>query len=407
MRPWERNDMDDTHHMIEQFDTKDEIRRYAAMGLVAGIVAVMLCVVSLMANARLFFQSWFFAVVFWTGISLGCLCLISFIHVVRPKWGLPIVRILEAGSRMIPYVALAFSPVLLFGMCDIHPWLQSTGVSDDMSAAKLTYLQTPFFALRWGIYFVIWTLLAYALSGWSYKQDVSGDLKLRQWRANLGVIAIFLLLITITVSMTDWVMSLNPNWSSSIFGFMMIASQVLGAFSLALWIFLIFEDKYPWNGCFDERTAKDLGNILLFLTLIWAYVSFSQYLLIWSADLPREISFYVFRNGGEWRILAELIVAFQFAVPFLMLLSNRTKRSRFLLGFVAGLLSLTGVLNLYWIVMPAFGSHRFNIAWSDLAAFVAVGGFWFFGMMHQLASRNLVPQNNDRIAEGDLEHARR
>lgn len=399
--------MDDINYRIDQFDTKTEIRSYAAMGLVAGIVGVLLCVVSLMANARLFFQSWFFAAVFWTGITLGCLCFISFIHVIRPKWGLPIVRILEAGSRMIPYVALAFLPVLLFGMHDIHPWLQSAVVSDDMSKAKLTYLQTPFFTLRWGIYFVIWTLLAYALSGWSYQQDVSGDEKLRQLRVNLGAPAIFLLFITITLAMTDWVMSLTPNWSSSMFGFMMIVSQVLGAFSLVLLIFLIFEDKYPWNGYFDERTAKDLGNILLFLTLIWAYVSFSQYLLIWSADLPREISFYVVRSGGEWWILAELILVFQFAVPFLLLLSNRTKRSRFMLGSVAGLLLLTGVLNLYWIVMPAFGLHRFNIAWSDLAAFVAVGGFWFSGMMHQLASRNLVPQNDYRIAEEDMEHARR
>lgn len=399
--------MSDFKYVIDQYDTKSEIRRYGANGLIAGLFGALLCIVSYMANATLFFQSWFFATVFWICITLGCLSLMSFIHVIRPKWGLPIIRILEAGARMIPYLALAFLPVLLFGLHDIQPWLQTIGLSDDMTRAKLTYLQPPFFTLRLGIYFVIWTVISYTLSGWSYKQDVTGDEKLSQLRTNLGAPAMFLMLITITLSMTDWVMSLTPNWSSSIFGFMMVAGQVLDAFSLAVLIFLIFADHYPWKGFFDERTGKDLGNILLFLTFVWAYVSYSQYLLIWSADLPREIVFYTMRMGGEWRTITGILVVFHFAAPIIMLLSNKTKRSRLMLGFVSGLLLLMGATDLYWIVMPAFQYNRVNIAWSDVAAFATVGGFWFAGMMHQLASRSLVPQYDTSIELRGLEDARK
>jgi hypothetical protein len=384
--------------MSEYEQTVNDLRRYGASGLVVGIVGLVLCAVGFMANRALFYQSWLYALIVWSSITVGCLSVLCLQNSIRAQWGSAIQRFLEAGARMLPFVALLFLPIFLGGMRYLYPWASNGAAASQMAHSKLIYLRMPWFAVRWGIYFLIWSFLAYRLSSWSYQQDVSGDPRLSQKRANLGAPGMMIMLITVTLSMTDWVMSLYPGWDSTIFGFLFTVGQALGGASLMTVIVMALSGSAPWSKIMSERITKDLGNVLLTLVILWAYASFSQYLLIWSANLPEEISFYVTRARGGWWWMANALIFLQFFVPFFLLLSSKLKRTASMLGFTAGVILFMRMVDIFWIVMPAFRSMRFSMQWTDLAALMAIGGFWAAGLFYQAASRPLLPLYDPRVA---------
>jgi hypothetical protein len=249
--------------MSEYEQTVNDLRRYGASGLVVGIVGLVLCAVGFMANRALFYQSWLYALIVWSSITVGCLSVLCLQNSIRAQWGSAIQRFLEAGARMLPFVALLFLPIFLGGMRYLYPWASNGAAASQMAHSKLIYLRMPWFAVRWGIYFLIWSFLAYRLSSWSYQQDVSGDPRLSQKRANLGAPGMMIMLITVTLSMTDWVMSLYPGWDSTIFGFLFTVGQALGGASLMTVIVMALSGSAPWSKIMSERITKDLGNVLL------------------------------------------------------------------------------------------------------------------------------------------------
>jgi hypothetical protein len=197
---------------------------------------------------------------------------------------------------------------------------------------------------------------------------------------------LLLYILTLSMATIDWLMSLEPHWYSTIYSIMVITGQALAALAFVICILGFMKKGTPPN----EIPAKpwiDLGNMTLTFVMFWAYLSFSQYLIIWSADLPEEISWYLNRQQGGWFWLAMMLIAFQFALPFLLLLARRNKRDPRRLVRIAALLVGISLFNTFWLVEPPFHPASLRVHWLDLAAFAAVGGFWMAGFFGQLERR--------------------
>jgi hypothetical protein len=254
--------------------------------------------------------------------------------------------------------------------------------------------------VRAAFYFAVWLTLAFLINRWSGEQDRTSDPGLpRRFRLLSGP-GLALYGLTITFASIDWVMSLEPHWVSSIYGVLFGAGQILSAFAFSLTVVLLLTDRRPMAGLLDHAHMRDLGNLLLAFVMVWAYLSFSQFLLIWSANLPEEVPWYLRRLEGGWQYVGLLLVAFHFALPFFLLLSRDVKHDRRRLAAVAGGVLLMRLVDLYWVMVPGFHHEaHFGVHWMDLAAVVGVGGVWLFVYLWQLGRRPLLPVGDPGLAE--------
>jgi hypothetical protein len=374
--------------------------------LVAGLFALLLPF--LLGGQQQFFQAYLFGWVFWTTIALGCLGLTLLHHTVRGAWGLPVLRLFEAGNRTLPLMGLLYLPILLFGMHDVyHHWTDAAEVArDPILRQKSLYLNVPFFAVRFVIYFAIWIGLATYLNRSSLRQDQTGDKRLADQRANLAAPGLVIYVITMTFAFTDWVMSLEPHWFSTIYGVWFVTGAALSTMALVTWFVMRFADRRPYSEVVTPVLMKDLGNLMLALTLFWAYISLSQFLIIWSADLPEEVTFYTKRLAPGWRAIGTFTVLFQFFLPFLLLLSGRTKRTPGYLVLVAGLIFAMRMVDVLWIVVPAFDQPGLSAVPSALLALVGIGAFWISAFVYILSRRALLPTYDPRLTRAmEAQHA--
>jgi hypothetical protein len=239
---------------------------------------------------------------------------------------------------------------------------------------KQVYLNIPFFIGRQIAYFVIWIVFAWLLDRWSKKWKRTEQPRY-QWRLeHMSAAGMFVLAATITLAIVDWVMSLEPRWYSTIYAFVYIAGEMLAAFAFAIPAVILLSPKYSES--LSVRRFRDLGNLLLTFVMLWAYCSFSQYLLIWSGNLREEITWYLPRTTGFWGIVALALTGFHFFVPFFLLLFRDLKQSRKILSGLAIFLLLMRLIDVYWFVKPAFpaGGPVFN--WMDAASIGGIGGIW-------------------------------
>jgi hypothetical protein len=377
--------------------TTAAIGRLQRSGAAIGVVGIILTVLGALTDRHAFFQAYLFAYVVWVGLTLGCFAAMMFHYTVRGVWGLPIIRVLEAGARMLPLMALLLVPILAFGMQDLYPWARPEAAQDLTIVQKRGYLNVPFFAIRSMAYFAVWILLAQLLTRWSVEQDRTGDPALAQKRTNLSAPGLVIYVLTLTLASTDWVMSLYPHWYSTIFGLQFVVGQGLMALAFATAIVTLAAGSVPFTGIVIPKLTRDLGNMLLTFVILWGYVALSQFLLIWSANLPEEIAYYLARMRGGWWSVGLVVVFGQFFVPFLLLLSSRTKRVAGLLALVAGWILAMRVLDLYWVVVP--GYHRVGFHWLDAAAFLGMGGLWLAVYAWQLKRYPLLPAFDPRLQE--------
>jgi len=332
-----------------------------------------------------FFAGYLFGWTFWLCVSLGCLALLLLHHVFRAEWGRAVLPALEAGAKTLPLMMILFAPVLLGGMAELYPWFRPEDAGD-MAQHRGAYLNMPFFAARFAAYFVVWIGLAVFLTA-SSRRHLSSAVA-EQMRTNVSAPGLALFVLTVTFAVTDWVMSTEQQWSSTIFGVWFITGQALSAVALAaLW--------YAGRGGVAPRVLRDLGNLMLAFTLMWAYISLSQYLIIWSGNLPEEASFYLRRSHEGWQALGLLLIIGQFLVPFLALLSGKTKRSPSGLALVALWTLLMRAVDVYWIVSPSVRPGGALPSLFDLLAFGALGGLWLAAF-----ARGLRPTRTARAAIG-------
>jgi len=258
---------------------------------------------------------------------------------------------------------------------------------------KQFYLNVPFFYARVVFYFAVWILLAYLINKWSREQDLTEDpsmpsLILRRLQILSGPGLLFYGL-TVTFAGIDLVMSLEPEWFSTIFGMLMMADQGLAALSVMIIVLMLLSREPPAAAVVSPKHFHDLGKLLLTFVMLWAYFSFSQLLIIWEGDLPNEIPWYLRRLNGEFRSVGILLVVFHFALPFILLLSRDLKRHAKTLVLVAGLVVVMRFVDLFWLIAPEFTPGRLSFSWIYLITPFAIGGLWVAYFLWQLGQRPL------------------
>lgn len=354
--------------------------RWQRPALILGLIGLALALYGVFSDQAQFWQSYLLAYVFWLEIGLGCLGLLMVHHLVGGRWSGLIRRTLEIGAMTLPLMALLFIPVVL-GMNTLYPWLNAAHVHESpLLQQKTAWLNGPFFLGRSAFYFVVWLILAFLFNRWSLAQDradsPSAAAKLATRMRRLSAIGIILYMLTATFAGYDWLMSLEPEWFSSIYGLLFIAGQALAALSLSIISLRLIAQQ---QGTTQQwlKSFNDYGNFLLGFVLIWAYFGYSQFLIIWSADLPEEGIWYYHRTQGGWQSVALFLIAIHLVLPFILLLSRSLKRHAVWLSAVAGLIFVGRLVDLYWLIVPAFYPEGVHVHWLDLALWVAIGGAWF------------------------------
>ena len=375
----------------------DRLQRGAAAAAAVGILGLL---VGLFLNPTQFFRSYLFAFLFWTGIGVGCLSIVMIHHLSGGAWGVVIRRILEAGARTLRFAALFFLP-LAFGLPRVYEWARPEAAQDEALRHKSLYLNVPFFLGRAAFYFLAWGTLSYFLGKWSLQMDRDPDPRLSKRLEALSGGGLVLMGLTITFSSVDWGMSLDPHWFSTIYGLMFMIGQALSALAMVIVMVSLIGNEPPLLGVIRPSQVHDLGKLLLAFVMVWAYLSFSQFLIVWSGNLPEEIPWYIRRLGPGWRWLALALVVFHFFLPFLLLLSRELKRNARTLGMVAGGVLLVRLVDLFWLVGPDVQGHGhgFTVHWLDLAAVAAVGGAWVWTFAGHLKDRPLLPLGEPELRE--------
>jgi hypothetical protein len=375
----------------------DRVRRN---GLAAGAAGLIVCALGASIWPGAFLGSYLVAWLFWLGIAVGGLAVIMVAHLTGGYWALAVRRVLESGARTLPLLLLLFVPVL-FGMKDIYQWVRPEGELKELlyqpgvDVPKGDYLSVQGFVIRAAVYFAIWLLLAFLLVRWSTRHDASADPRLPRRMALLSGPGLVLYVLTATFAAVDWIMSLQPGWYSTIFGFIYIVTQAMTAFAFALVMLRLLAPHTPLGATVVLKTLRDLGSLMLALVMFWAYVAFSQFLLIWCGNLPEETAWYEPRTAGVWGWLAVALILFQFFLPFLLLLTRQVKWHLPRLAGLSALILVMMFVNLFWQVVPALSpTERFGY-WPHLvgalAAMAGIGGLWlalFVGQLHRSA---LVP----------------
>jgi hypothetical protein len=389
----------------------ENARRTALLVCVAGVVAFAVVGGVLYAARQIdspaqFFLSYLVGYLFWLGAALGCLVLVMLQHVTGGAWGVVLRRVVESGSRTLWLLALLFVPVLVGAWVGrLYLWADPNEVAHDKDLQwKQPYLNVPFFFVRAALYFAVWVLFAYVLNRWSSQQDADAAFPPRRFRLLSGP-GLALYGFTITFASVDWVMSLNPHWVSTIFPPLFATGQVLTGLAFAITVLLLLAAYQPMARVLYPQLLRDLGNLLLAFVMLWAYMSFSQFLLVWVGNLPEETPWYLQRTRHGWEWLAVLLIVFHFAVPFLLLLQRGVKeRPRYLAAVAVGLLVLHFVDTFWWVEPASNHAGQYFFWLLDVSAVAAVGGLWVWRFLGELARRPLLPVNDPGLPRV-LEHA--
>jgi hypothetical protein len=387
--------------------------------LMVGLAGFVVCAIGFAIDRDHFYRSWLTAYMLFLGIALGSMALMMIQHLSGGMWGV-FRRIFEASSRTIPLLALLFIPVLL-GMGTLFTWTHEDHVAtDEILRHKAPYLNIPFFVGRAVFYFACWAGLSWVLNRLSARQDsgdVSVNMSLQRWSgAGLVIYA-----MTITFAGIDWIMSINPHWYSTLFGFLMMGGQGLAALAFTIVICTFLVKREPMVGLLKPHHFHDLGKLMFAFVMLWAYFNFSQFLLTYAANLVEEIPYMTTRTSHGWQYLALFLIVFHFAVPWLLLLSRQTKRTPERLVLIAAWILFVRYADLFMMIAPEFASTGENlhmltgeheshlfVHWLDLAAPLAIGGLWVWMFLTQLRQRPMLaigdPYLRESLASGGGHH---
>ena len=376
-----------------------DFNRYARLFLIVGIIALVLSLLGAVFTPQQFFQSYLFAYVFWIGLAIGCLAVLMMQYVTGGAWGIILRRVLESATRTLPLLLLLFVP-LLFGLHRLYSWTHADVVAaNPLVQHKHAFLNLPFFLIRAAVYFICWIVFSVLLNRWSREQDENGEPRTAWWLEHISGPGMFVLALTLTLAMIDWVMTIEPEWYSTIYPVIYMTGDVLAALAFGVGIILLLSRSAPFVYVMRDKHWRDLGNLLLTFVMLWAYCAFSQYLLIWSGNLREEIKWYLPRKAGGWGWIALALILFHFFIPFFLLLSRDVKEHRYMLLTVVVLLLALRFVDIYWFVAPAFSPFHFTISWLDFVIPIGMGGVWLAFFTMQLAKRPLLPLHDPYAEE--------
>ena len=383
--------------------TADELipslRQHQRRSLIAGAAGGLLSLVGLWLTPTQFFQSYLTAYMFVLGVTLGCLALGMVHQLSGGAWGVVIRRPIGAASRVLPVLTVLFLPIVL-GMHHLYQWTNADLVAhDEILQHKHAYLNTPFFLIRAATYFLVWNGLSYFLNAWSLEQDRTGDPQLARRMQLMSAGGLVAYGLTITFASFDWLMSLEPHWFSTIYGVLIIGGQGLSAMAFLIVALVWLSRRPPLVDIVMPAHFHDLGNLMLAFVMLWAYFAFSQYLLIWSGNLPEEIAWYLDRLQSGWRLIGLTLILFHFVAPFCLLLSRRIKREAELIVIVAAGILVVRIVDLFWLVAPEFHRQGLVVSWLDILLTLTLGATWLGCFVWQLRGRAILPVHDPQFEE--------
>lgn len=371
------------------------MNRATNMAMLAGIAGAVSSGLGALFNRAQFFESYLFGFLYWTGLALGCFGLVMLHQLVGGRWGQVTRRFFEAGLATLPLMAVLFIPIL-FALPTLYGWARPADVAKDLVLQhRHGYLNTPFFVARMAGYFILWIWLAGALNRGSHEQDATADPQPTRRLRRLSGPGLVIYVLSATFASIDLVLSLEPDWYSTIFPILQVIGQTLAALALGILMLSLLARDETIRRAVTPVHFHQLGNLMLAFVMLWAYMSFSQLLIIWSGNLPDEISWYLHRDMPGWKDVALALGCFHFAVPFALLLSRNLKHQVRFLGGMAMLLLIAHGLNVYWLVMPSFHPDL-QVHWLDFTVPLGIGGFWVARFLTRLQAYPLVPLNDPR-----------
>ena len=325
-----------------------------------GAAGVLACALGWVLQPEVLLPSLLWSGLFWLGLSLGCMTLRLVHSLTGGDWGRFAGPVYAGGATALPVAVVAFV-LLLTGLEALFPWTAPTETLPASVRAKLAWLEPGFFTLRTLVILAAWTVMAWLAAR-------PGPVS-RATAAGLLVVHVLL----VSVFAFDWIMSLDPQWFSTILGLLVGAAQVLAAGALTV---LAVNTLQGWREAERAKARVDLANLLMALALVWLYLAFSEYLIIWSANLPEEVTWYLARSEHGWPALSIATALLQFAVPFALLVSRSVKSRPGALAGVAGSVLAGHLLYIAWLTLPGFRAGAWDLRWTDPAALAAVGGPW-------------------------------
>jgi hypothetical protein len=390
----------------QEFKAPASVDRLQRAGMFAGGVAALMAVYGLTKSPADFYHSYIFSYMLILGLTVGSLGLLMLQHLTGGIWGMVIRRPLEAASRNLWLMLILFAPIVM-GMKYLYSgndsetgWLNAPKEGEHaLTSWQQGYLTQGGFLARAVLYFAIWIALMLVFNNWSKQQDQESDGEgLKQKLKKLAAPGVILYILAMTFAAIDWVMSLSPRWASTIYGFLFVAGQAIAAMGLMIAVIVLLAGSEPFQGIIKKRHLHDLAKLLFAFNMLWAYFAFSQLLIIWSGNLPEEITFYRSRLNGQWGVVAVIVLLFSFAIPFLLLLSRDVKRTASVVSKIAVWMIFMRLVDLYWMTRPEFTSRALP-TWLDIVVPVALIGLWlgFFAM--NLKQRPLLPVGDPNLSE--------
>jgi hypothetical protein len=390
---------------VREYQAPESVGRLQQRALTVGGIALLVSILGAVRSPGSFYQSYLMSFMLILGLTLGSLGLLMLQHLTSGQWGIIIRRSLESAARTLPLIAAFFLPIAFFGMNYLYgAWLNPEELKKEpLSDFQRTYLTAGRFQLRAVIYFVIWLALMFIFVSLSKQQDINQeDRALRRRLKMLAGPGIILYVFATSFAAIDWVMSLSPHWASTIYGFLFIAGQLISSMAFMIAVVVLLARSEPFAAVLQKRHLHDLGKLLLAFVMLWAYFDFSQLLIVWSGNLPEEISFYRTRLYGGWGVVAVIVLVFHFFVPFFLLLSQDVKRNAKVLPKIALWLIFMRLVDLYWMTRPEFTLHAAP-TWLDIVLPIALGGLWLGFFAFHLKRHPLLPLGDPNLAEA-LEH---
>ena len=380
----------------------DVISRMSTSAMIFGGLGAAVTAAGFFVARDTFFQSYLIGYMFWMYITIGSLGLLMIQYMSGGAWGIVSRRVFEAAVRTLPVMAVLLIPIL-FDAKHLYEWARPEALTDKVIQTKTAYLNLNFFYARAVGYFAIWIAIGFTLSGWGAKQDVepkqpAGEAE-RRYRLLSGP-GLVLLVLTITFMSVDWMMSLDPHWTSTIYGVLFIGSAGLSTLAFTIVVLSKLATAQPMSGVMTIDRYHDLGKLMFAFVMLWAYFSVSQLIIVWSANLPEEIPFYLRRFSGTWGWVSVAVLIGHFVVPFSFLLSRSIKRTPALAAKVALFILVMRAVELSWMIAPMVrrgaesGPNVF-----DFAAVPAIGLIWLFVFFRNLSSRALVPVHDPYLED--------
>ncbi len=359
-----------------------------------------------------FFQAYLFGYLLWFGIAMGSLALILIHHLTGGAWSFVTQRILEASTRTLPLLFVGFIPILVGPLMWAingsavgnlyQPWLNMED-AEIIVQNKEAYLNAGFWIARVFFYFAVWIGIMSLFNHWSKKLDETGDGNIAVKFKRFAPLCLIAYCLTMTFASTDWALSLEPAYFSTMYAPLFWISQALTTLAFTTIILSKLAQTKPLAEYVTVDHYHHLGNLIMGFTVLWAYMSFSQYLITWSANLPEEIIYYTARRSPSLAVLAVCLMAFHFLVPLLLLLWKRGKRSPNYLTKVCYWILFWRLADVFWFVSPAFHHEAPGVYLKDLlvygSAWIGIGGIWIWAFLGQLQKRSVIAVNDPRLYE--------